>query len=227
MFCISNTLERGTETLCDEDGTRRKPFRRKKRDFMMRKAVTGTVWCRKDTGKGGSSAALASRHRQGHGTAQYGSDGSRAAYAAAPSLSPRPQHFRLTPEAAAVNVRAVITGADCPYAVRSSLRTIVAGRRSATGGRWLPWRLTRSGNRTGGRRLIQVEYEQLPVVNDLETYENRCWSMRTGASTTAPVPASRCRHQHQDQYHLKKEMWAGFAQVDEIGERLHLRDAAP
>jgi CO/xanthine dehydrogenase Mo-binding subunit len=66
-----------------------------------------------------------------------------------------------------------------------------------------------------------VEYEQLPVVNDLETsmknevLVHEDWSQYDCSSACFPVQGTNIG----DQYHLKKgDVEAGFAQADEIVE---------
>lgn len=79
-------------------------------------------------------------------------------------------------------------------------------------------------------RLIQVEYEQLPVVNDLETsmknevLVHEDWSQYDCSSACFPVQGTNIG----DQYHLKKgDVEAGLRPGGrDRGERLHLRDAA-
>lgn len=70
-------------------------------------------------------------------------------------------------------------------------------------------------------RLIQVEYEPLPVVNDLETsMKNEVlihedWNSYVCSSACFPVQGTNIG----DQFHLKKgDVEAGFAQADEIVE---------
>lgn len=111
------------------------------------------------------------------GTAQYGSDVDLPGQLyAAVARSPYP-HARIlqinTQEAAALSgVRAVITGADCPTLFGSFIadQPIVAREKVRYQGE--PVAAVAADTQEIAReaaRLIQVEYEQLPVVNDLET----------------------------------------------------------
>lgn len=163
------------------------------------------------------------------GTAQYGSDVDLPGQLyAAVARSPYP-HARIlqinTQEAAALSgVRAVITGADCPTLFGSFIadQPIVAREKVRYQGE--PVAAVAADTQEIAReaaRLIQVEYEQLPVVNDLETsmknevLVHEDWSQYDCSSACFPVQGTNIG----DQYHLKKgDVEAGFAQADEIVE---------
>ena len=163
------------------------------------------------------------------GTAQYGSDVDLPGQLyAAVARSPYP-HARIlqinTQEAAALSgVRAVITGADCPTLFGSFIadQPIVAREKVRYQGE--PLAAVAADTQEIAReaaRLIQVEYEQLPVVNDLETsmknevLVHEDWSQYDCSSACFPVQGTNIG----DQYHLKKgDVEAGFAQADEIVE---------
>ena len=163
------------------------------------------------------------------GTAQYGSDVDLPGQLyAAVARSPYP-HARIlqinTQEAAALSgVRAVITGADCPTLFGSFIadQPIVARGKVRYQGE--PAAAVAADTQEIAReaaRLIQVEYEQLPVVNDLETsmknevLVHEDWSQYDCSSACFPVQGTNIG----DQYHLKKgDVEAGFAQADEIVE---------
>ncbi len=172
---------------------------------------------------------LRSRIAKVTGTAQYGSDVDLPGQLyAAVARSPYP-HARIlqinTQEAAALSgVRAVITGADCPTLFGSFIadQPIVAREKVRYQGE--PVAAVAADTQEIAReaaRLIQVEYEQLPVVNDLETsmknevLVHEDWSQYDCSSACFPVQGTNIG----DQYHLKKgDVEAGFAQADEIVE---------
>ena len=163
------------------------------------------------------------------GTAQYGADVDLPGQLyAAVARSPYP-HARIlridTQEAAALpGVRAVITGADCPTLFGSFIadQPIVAREKVRYQGE--PVAAVAADTQEIAREaagLIRVEYEQLPVVNDLETsmknevLVHEDWSQYDCSSACFPVQGTNIG----DQYHLKKgDVEAGFAQADEIVE---------
>ena len=163
------------------------------------------------------------------GTAQYGADVDLPGQLyAAVARSPYP-HARIlridTQEAAALpGVRAVITGADCPTLLGSFIadQPIVAREKVRYQGE--PVAAVAADTQEIAREaagLIRVEYEQLPVVNDLETsmknevLVHEDWSQYDCSSACFPVQGTNIG----DQYHLKKgDVEAGFAQADEIVE---------
>ena len=163
------------------------------------------------------------------GAAQYGADVDLPGQLyAAVARSPYP-HARIlhidTQEAAALpGVRAVITGADCPTLFGSFIadQPIVAREKVRYQGE--PVAAVAADTQETAReaaRLIRVEYEPLPVVNDLETsmknevLVHEDWSQYDCSSACFPVQGTNIG----DQYHLKKgDVEAGFAQADEIVE---------